>query len=136
MKTCATSTPWGLAGLVALAALWPASGHACGACVEDKVAVVYDHTVVQQAAANDSVVVFCEVVGPMDLARVQSAARSARGVKPSSVRVSRQPGALSFMVDTKMLTPRDVVKDIQRALGRTLQLSIVHLRMPEARSAQ
>lgn len=63
---------------VLAAALWPLPGHACGACDEDKVAVIYDHAVIQQAATNGNVVVFCEVVGTMELAREMAAYISPR----------------------------------------------------------
>lgn len=49
--------------------------------------------------------------------------------------LSQQPAALSFVV-ARPLTPRDAVKHMQRALGETMQLRIVHPRKPEPRSAQ
>lgn len=126
---------WGVIGLVPLAALWPLPGRACGACVEDRVALVYDHAAVRQAAASGGVVVFCDVRGNLDLARLSLVARGAPGVRPDSVRVSRQPAVLSFVVQPRTVTPGEAVQAMQRALGKRMQLSIVHTLTPEPRPA-
>lgn len=136
MKGLTVKAIWGPTGLVVATALWPVMGYACGVCDEDKVAVVYDHAVVQQAVASGNVVVFCDVRGSLDLTRLKSVARSVRGIKADSIRVSQQPAALSFVVDTKTLAPQDAVKDMQRALGDTMLLGIVHLHTPELRSTR
>lgn len=122
-------------GSMALVALWPVPGRACGACVEDRVALVYDHAVVRQAAASGGVVVFCDVLGTLDLDRLSLVARGARGVKPDSVRVSRQPSVLSFVIQPRTVTPSDAVQAMQRALGNSMQLSIVHMLTPQPRPA-
>ncbi|MCX2861973.1 hypothetical protein OOZ63_08990 [Paucibacter sp. PLA-PC-4] len=126
----------GLAVVVAVVACCPVPGQACGACVEDKVAVVYDHALVRKATASGKIVVFCDVRGPLDLARLKSVARGAKGVRPDSVRVSQQPAALSFVIESQTLPPRDAVKAMQRALGNGMQLSIVHLLKPEPTSVK
>jgi hypothetical protein len=105
MRCPAAEANWGATVLVAVTALWSGPGRACGACVEDKVAVVYDHAVVQQAAASADVVVCCDVRGTLDLARLKSVVLGVKGVEPQSVRVSQQPAALSFVVESRTLTP-------------------------------
>ena len=40
-----------------------AQGLACGVCAEDKMAATYDHAVVQRAAAQKRLVVYCDVQG-------------------------------------------------------------------------
>jgi hypothetical protein len=132
MNRLAACAGW---GAMAVVALWPVSGRTCGACVEDRVALVYDHAVVRQAAASGGVVVFCDVHGNLDLTRLSLVARGAPGVKPDSVRVSRQPAVLSFAVQPRTITPADAVQGMQRALGKSMQLSIVHLLAPEPRPA-
>ena len=110
----------------ALIGALPATGAACGACIEDKVAATYDHAVVQRAAAGAEVVVFCEVLGPLDAARLKAAIRGVRGVEARSVRVSAQPAALSFAVNPKLQSPQGVVDAVQRGSAGT-RLTIVRL---------
>jgi hypothetical protein len=117
---------------VALVAFAPAASLACGACAEDKIAATYDHGVVERAAANGDVMVFCEVAGPLDARRLAQAVRRVQGVKPQSVRVSAQPAALSFAVDPAAHSPQAAVAAAQRSLAAGTRLTIVRLRQPVA----
>jgi hypothetical protein len=74
---------------------------ACGTCDEDKIAATYDHAVVQRAAHSHHVLVYCAVQGAFEPAQLAAATRRVRGVDPGSVRVSREPAALSFALDTR-----------------------------------
>ena len=112
---------------VALAAIAPAASLACGACVEDKVAATYDHAVVEHAAASGDVMVFCEVIGPLDAQHLKQAMSRVHGVRPQSVRVSTQPPAMSFAVDRKARSPQDAVGAAQRSLVPGTRLIIVRL---------
>ena len=108
-----------------LAAVSPA--QACGVCVEDKVAATYDHAVVQRAAAQGKVMVFCEVNGGLDARRIRNAAREVRGLDSSSLRLSREPSALSFALDPAQQSPQSAVLAIQRAVPAGIRLKIVQL---------
>ena len=80
----------------------PASGHACGACVEDKVAATYDHGVVKDENLRHQQVVFVAIDGagsPRLRERIVSAARNVTGIQPGSVRTSIEPAAFSFALD-------------------------------------
>lgn len=77
------------------------SALACGTCDEDKIAATYDYAVVQHAAQAGRVMVYCAVQGAFEPAKLVAAARRLRGVDPASVRVSREPAALSFALDTR-----------------------------------
>ena len=138
MKPAAASPRVGPRGVVviaaALAAIAPAASLACGACVEDKIAATYDHGVVEQAAANGDVMVFCEVTGSLDAQRLKQVVRRVHGVKPQSVRVSAQPAALSFAVDPRAHSPRAAVDAAQRSLAPGTRLTIVRLGQPVAPS--
>jgi hypothetical protein len=114
-----------------LSGLLSSASMACGACAEDKVAATYDHAVVRQAAASGDVMVFCEVGGPLDAARLKAVARSVRGVRPRSVRVSAEPAALSFAIEPKFQSPQAAVDLMQRAAAPGTRLTIVRL-MPSA----
>ncbi|HWI81312.1 hypothetical protein [Ramlibacter sp.] len=111
-------------GLLALAA--PAA-WGCGVCVEDKVAATYDHAVLQRAAANGQLVMFCGVTGRADAARLRQAAASVRGLDRASVRVSAQPAALSFALDPRRQSPRHAVAALQRALPPGTQVELIKL---------
>jgi hypothetical protein len=97
--------------------LCAAQAHACGVCVEDKMAATYDHAVMQRASAEHKTVVFCEVRGPVQDARFRDAAARVRGIDAGTVRTSSEPAALSFMVDPRVLGPEDAIAQLQKALG-------------------
>jgi hypothetical protein len=103
------------------------SAQACGVCVEDKVASTYDHAVVQRAMAKGKVMVFCEVNGSLDARRIRNAAREVRGLDMSSLRLSRQPAALSFALDTAQQSPQAAVQAMQHAAPAGTRLAIVRL---------
>jgi hypothetical protein len=101
--------------------------QACGVCVEDKVAATYDHAVVQRAAAGGQLVVFCEIVGPVDAARIRKAAQAVRGLDTSSVRVSETPAAISFVVDPAKQSPQAAAGAIQRGLAKGIEVKVLRL---------
>lgn len=106
---------------IAAPAVW-----ACGVCIEDKVAATYDHAVMQRAAASGKAMVYCEVHGSLDVRRWQSAARQVRGLDPASVRVSREPAAISFALDTSQQSPQAAVAALQKAVPGS-RVAIVRL---------
>jgi hypothetical protein len=108
----------GLGGLLLGASL---QACACGVCIEDKVAVTYDHAVVTEATARRHVVVFAAIDGKADaqvLAReAKSAAARSRGVDRGSVRSASSPAALSFALDPGVQAPEAALGAIERAAG-------------------
>jgi hypothetical protein len=86
-------------GLLLLAFVW-GSAQACGYCVEDKIAAVYDHHVVSQALAARHPVVFMHVEGPATRQALEQAAAAA-GADRGSVRVSADRLTVSFAFDPK-----------------------------------
>ena len=112
---------------VALVAITPGASLACGACVEDKIAATYDHNVVERAAASGKVMVFCDVIGPLDAKRLKEVMRRVRGVKPQSVRVSVPLAAMSFAVNPAVSSPQGAVETAQRSMAYGTRLRIVHL---------
>ena len=108
--------------------LWQGSvAQACGVCVEDKVAATYDHAVVQRASARGQIVVFCEVDGPVDAARIRQVARGIRGLDSASLRVSEVPAALSFSLDVSKLSPQAAAQAIEKGLTRGVQVRLLRL---------
>lgn len=86
---------------IAVAVTIAMSGTAlgCGVCIEDKVAVTYDHAVVHAAMASHRQVVFVALDGRDAAragARIVAAASAVKGVQRDSVRYAASPPAFSF----------------------------------------
>jgi hypothetical protein len=114
-------------GCCAALVLHTGVAQACGVCVEDKVAATYDYAVVQRAAAQGQVVVFCEIVGPVDAGRIRQAARKVRGLDASTLRVSQTPAAISFVVDMKKQSPQSAAGAIQQGLAKGIEVKVLRL---------
>ena len=69
--------------------------------------------------------VFCAVEGPFDFDRLKKAALAAKGVERSSVRLSRQPGALSFALDPNVRTVPATLDVLRRSLPPGVSLTVV-----------
>jgi hypothetical protein len=120
---------------IVVVALSPAaSAMACGVCIEDKVAVTYDHEVVARAAGKGQSVVFVDIQtrGPARAAveRTRRAARDSAGVDAASVRVATDPPALSFALDTRVQAPQAAVTAIARAAGRDTTITLLRVVAP------
>ena len=81
-------------------ALASGSAQACGYCVEDKIAAVYDHAVISRALAANHQVAFMHVEGRASRQALEQAA-SAAGADRGSVRVSPDVLTVSFAFDPK-----------------------------------
>lgn len=93
----------------AAAFLWllHTAAQACGYCVEDKIAAVYDHAVVVRAAEEQHRVAFFALAGPLSAPdsgtryAIERAVESTYGVDRHSARVSTENAALSFAFNPK-----------------------------------
>ena len=77
---------------------------ACGFCVEDKIAAVYDHALITQAMSRGHHVAFFAIDGTLDphstqKSVIERAAAKATGVDTKSIRVSVESAALSASFD-------------------------------------
>ena len=126
-------TAWRAGIVAALAAGFAVTSFACGYCIEDKIAAVYDHAVVTRAVAQKHQVVFFAVEGQMpagEAARraLEAIAESAAGVDKGSARVSVEPASLSVAFNPA----RAPFAGMERSLSRKLAargLSIAILRV-------
>jgi hypothetical protein len=118
----------GWIAIAAAIAIAPATGLACGACDEDKVAATYDHAVIDAAIARHHQVVFVAIDGPVDVekigARLAAAAARVRGVQAGTLRTSRAPPAFSFALDPTQ-TPNAAVAGFRKAIGDPVARLIV-----------
>lgn len=120
-----------IALVTALAVTAPATGLACGACDEDKVAATYDHAVIDSAIAGHRQVVFVAIDSPVDAqrmrARLAAAAEQVPGVQPGTLRTSLAPPAFSFVLDTTQ-TPQAAVARFRKSVGdSTMRLTVVRI---------
>jgi hypothetical protein len=98
---------FGAAGylLAALALVFSArDAFACGYCVEDRVAVVYDHGIVVRALQRQHKVAFLAIEGEIpqrgDVRRsIESELSTVKGVDRGTARVSLESASLSFAYD-------------------------------------
>ncbi len=121
-------------------ALWVAlagsAAIACGYCVEDRIAAVYDHALLQRTLARKHQVAFFAWDGPVtrsEAARQKMLAlgEATPGIDKGSTRVSMEPAALAVAFDPK----RSNLQSVQAALQKTLapmKLSVTLLQTPMA----
>jgi hypothetical protein len=119
------------AGLIALSLV---SSHAlaCGVCVEDKIAAVYDHAAVHRALAAKKVVVFFAIDGKLAsderTRRAIAAAARAPGVEAGSVRVSTELASLALAFDRRRTNLVEVEKTLESRLA-PMGLSLLTLQV-------
>ncbi len=121
-----------------LLSIYASAASACGHCVEDKVAAVYDYTVVTQAKAQQHHVAFFAIDGKFfpDQAlktAIETAARTTDGVDKDSVRVSLESAALSFSFDPKRTSFIAVQKVLEKKLA-SRKLLLLELKFMDATS--
>ena len=106
-----------------LAALFASSSAiACGVCVEDKIAAVYDHAAVQQAVAAKRTVVFFHIDGKLVVNErskraISDIARSTPGVDASSVRVSCELASMALAFDGRRTNLVKVQASLEKRLS-------------------
>jgi hypothetical protein len=109
------------------------SALACGVCVEDKIAAVYDHAAVLQALAAKRTVVFFHIDGKLVVDErskrsIAAMARATPGVDPASVRVSCELASLALAYDPRRANLAVVQSSIERRLA-PLGLSLLAMQV-------
>ena len=97
---------------------------ACGHCVEDKIAAVYDHAIITRALVKKHQVAFFAIDGPLVAAEatrrmIESAAESAYGVDQNSTRVSIESASLSVSFDPGRASFAALRRSLERKLARS-----------------
>jgi len=119
--------------VLAAALLSSASALACGVCVEDKMAAVYDHAVIGKALGQKHHVAFFHVDGSLvagDATRLalERIAASSAGADPGGVRVSVESASLSIAFDPRRTTAAALQMDLERRLSsRKLSLMLLQV---------
>jgi len=110
----------------------PLAAGACGVCIEDNVAVTYDHAVVERAAARGHVVVFASIdarTAPQAASDgVKAAAMRVRGVDRGTVRAAIAPLAVSFALDPHVQAPAAALAAIEKSAAQPgLRLTLLRV---------
>ena len=82
---------------------------ACGHCIEDKVAAVYDHTIVSKAVSEKHIVAFFGIEGPLVVnaaskQEMQKIISSISGVDPNTSRISLETGSISLAFNPALIS--------------------------------
>ena len=104
------------AGLAALS--FAGSAWACGHCLEDRIASVYDHALVERSQRQGRKIMYLRWDGPVvrdpALSRAMAAAAAGvAGVKSADVRVALEPPTLAVPYDPRRMT----AEALEQALG-------------------
>jgi hypothetical protein len=127
------------AALTLMGSLTVATALACGYCVEDRIAAVYDHALVQRIAGSQHQLAYFAWDGPSErgeAARLKMLAlgEATAGVDKGSVRVSMDPAAIAVAFDPR----RTSAAAVGAALGKkleSLKLAVIPLQAPVAAPA-
>ena len=116
-----------------LLALQAPAALACGFCVEDKIAAVYDHAAVTRALDRKHHVAFFHIEGtlaPGESTRraVEAIAESSEGVDKGSARVSVESASLAVAFDPRRTSFAAVQKALERRLAAK-KVSLLPLRV-------
>jgi hypothetical protein len=109
------------------------NAFACGYCVEDRVAAVYDHAIVVRALERRHEVAFLAIEGALPAGgdprrSIESAIGTTPGVDRSTARVSLEGSSLSFAYDPRKPGLGPVLRAIEKTLAaRGLNLSILRV---------
>lgn len=94
---------------------------ACGYCIEDQMAAVYDHAAVVQAFDKAHQVAFFHIEGtlaPEILGReIPALAAATTGVDRESVRISTDPAAFALAFDPQRTSVETIQTQLQRRLA-------------------
>jgi hypothetical protein len=111
---------------------------ACGHCIEDTIAAIYDYDVVTRAFLQDHQVVFFSVEGTIagekSRRSLEVLVESIAGVDRGSARASGDPAALSAAFDPARASPMAMERTLSRKLAPR-GLSIKKLRVMDKQSA-
>ena len=107
---------------------------ACGYCVEDRIAAVYDHALAQRTRVLKHEMIFFAWDGPLTRSevskqKIMALGAAVPGVDPGSLRVSMEPAALALAFDPQRSSGQSIEAALQTKL-RLMKLSIVRLQAP------
>jgi hypothetical protein len=121
--------------LLALLLAAPLAAQACGYCVEDKVASVYDHAAVMRALEAKQTVVYFAIdgalhVGDAQKRKLEDLVASTNGVEKGSVRLAMETATLALSFDPRRINLGRLQNALEQRLS-PLGLSLLPMRVME-----
>lgn len=121
---------------VMLAALHVLPAFACGYCVEDKIASVYDHAVITRALDAGHQIAFFGIDGAIvvdaaSVREIEALANNADGSDKGSLRISLDSAALAVAFDPRRTSFSKLQKSLEKKLAAK-KLSLLPLRVMDA----
>ena len=120
-----------------VAALLAATGpaFACGVCVEDKMAAVYDHAVIGKALGQKHSVAFFHIDGNLAAGAatrksLEAAAVASPSVDKGSARVSVESASLAVAFDPRRTTVVALQRDLERRMA-AMRFSLMLMQVVE-----
>lgn len=100
----------------------PVLSMACGHCLEDRVASVYDHALVEHSKQHKQTMMYLVWDGPVDRTAATrqwllKALGAVPGVVANSVRVSMEPPTIALAYDPQRTRAADLEKALQGKLA-------------------
>ena len=126
--------------LASLLLMSTSSVIACGHCIEDKVAAVYDHAIVVKAVHEKHIVAFFGIEGPLVVNTtskqdIQKILGSINGVDLNTSRISLETGSMSLAFNPTILSYPALLDTLDKKL-KAKKLSVFPLevlsQMPKA----
>ena len=119
-----------------LGTLATAGALACGHCVEDRIAAVYDHALSQSVAASGHQLAYFAWDGPGQRSeavrlKIHALSEATAGVDRGSVRVAMDPTAIAVSFDPRRSSAEAVGTALRKQLG-SLKLSLIPLQTSRA----
>lgn len=107
--------------LASLLLISSSSVIACGHCIEDKVAAVYDHTVFLKAANEKHIVAFFGIKGPLIVnaaskQEIQKIISSINGVDPNTSRISLETESFSLAFNPGLISYPELLNGLDKKL--------------------
>ena len=117
--------------LASLLLMSTSSAIACGHCIEDKVAAVYDHAIVVKAVHEKHIVAFFGIEGPLVVNTaskqdIQKILGSINGVDPNTSRISLETGSMALAFNPTLLSYPALLDTLDKKL-KAKKLSVFPL---------
>ena len=113
---------YGMKMLASILLIQASSAFACGYCIEDKIAAVYDYAIVSKAISEKHTVAFFAIDGPLTInedtkLKIKSIAEATNGIDPKSVKVSLESGSISLAFDQDRVSYASILSSLEKKLG-------------------
>ena len=99
-----------------------ASALACGHCIEDRIASVYDYAIISKAVSEKHTVAFFALEGPLIVnedskQKIKSWVEQINGVDSKSIKISLDAAALSVAFDPNRISYATLLDQLEKKLA-------------------